>query len=375
MCRRLIVLQEIQEKIGAQSFKDCKVRVSNVDAQASIGNGIVIQVLGEMSNNGLPNRKFSQTFFLAEQPNGYYVLNDIFRYLKDDDDIEEGDEYAEYSEGAAESTGEPAEETLAQEISEELKDMSVKETNTVEVDVSGETVRMEETTTTTLEPEAVEAIVDEVLAVNGETIETNGSPAPEEEEEAQPEEVAAPVEAEVEAEPKVEEPVAEIPAEKPATPAPAVVEEPKRAPVAAPAAAPVPAGPPVRKTWASLVATSASTAPPAPVAHAAPVSAPAAAAPTQQAAAPQTTSAPAAAAPAANAPNAAASSGSWQTADNKRHSRVASSIPAGQTLGYVKNVSEAVTEEALKEALSKFGPLKHFEVVRPRVCNRFPCLQ
>ncbi len=45
-------------------------------------------MLGELSNNGGAWRKFAQTFFLAEQPNGYYVLNDIFRYLKDEDEIE-----------------------------------------------------------------------------------------------------------------------------------------------------------------------------------------------------------------------------------------------------------------------------------------------
>lgn len=37
-----------------------------------------------MSNRGEPWKKFVQTFFLAEQPNGYFVLNDIFRFLKED---------------------------------------------------------------------------------------------------------------------------------------------------------------------------------------------------------------------------------------------------------------------------------------------------
>ena len=63
--------------------------MSNVDSQASAAGGIIIQVLGEMSNNAGPWRKFAQTFFLAEQPNGYFVLNDIFRYLKEDDEVEE----------------------------------------------------------------------------------------------------------------------------------------------------------------------------------------------------------------------------------------------------------------------------------------------
>lgn len=81
--------QEIHRKILELGFSDCKVLVSNVDSQASISGGIIIQVLGEMSNCDGPSRKFAQTFFLAEQPNGYFVLNDIFRYLKEDmDDTE-----------------------------------------------------------------------------------------------------------------------------------------------------------------------------------------------------------------------------------------------------------------------------------------------
>ena len=65
-----------------------------MDAQSSANGGIIIQVIGEMSNRGEPWRKFVQTFFLAEQPNGYFVLNDIFRFLKeeavesDDSDVE-----------------------------------------------------------------------------------------------------------------------------------------------------------------------------------------------------------------------------------------------------------------------------------------------
>lgn len=48
-----------------------------------------------MSNHGDPWRKFVQTFFLAEQPNGYFVLNDIFRFLKEE--TVEGDDASEVS--------------------------------------------------------------------------------------------------------------------------------------------------------------------------------------------------------------------------------------------------------------------------------------
>lgn len=81
--------QEIHNKILDLDFQNCKVLISNVDSLASSNGGIVIQVLGEMSNKGKLSRKFAQTFFLAEQPNGYFVLNDIFRFLREDVEEEE----------------------------------------------------------------------------------------------------------------------------------------------------------------------------------------------------------------------------------------------------------------------------------------------
>ncbi|KAH7912172.1 hypothetical protein BJ138DRAFT_1084115 [Hygrophoropsis aurantiaca] len=89
--------QEIHNKITSIGFQDCKVYIHSVDAQSSANGGIIIQVIGEMSNHGDPWRKFVQTFFLAEQPNGYFVLNDIFRFLKEEaveDDASEPDSVA-----------------------------------------------------------------------------------------------------------------------------------------------------------------------------------------------------------------------------------------------------------------------------------------
>ncbi|KAI8910231.1 ubiquitin protease cofactor [Gorgonomyces haynaldii] len=85
--------QEIADQIQKLEFQDCKVLISSVDSQASSQGGVIIQVLGEMSNKGQPSHKFCQTFFLAEQPEGYYVLNDIFRFLRED--IEDGFEQPE----------------------------------------------------------------------------------------------------------------------------------------------------------------------------------------------------------------------------------------------------------------------------------------
>ncbi|KAI8370227.1 hypothetical protein BD560DRAFT_352019, partial [Blakeslea trispora] len=80
--------EEIRKKIEECQFEDCKVLVTQVDSQLSANNGILIQVLGEMCNHNGPSQKFSQTFFLAPQPSGYYVLNDIFRFLKDEVEID-----------------------------------------------------------------------------------------------------------------------------------------------------------------------------------------------------------------------------------------------------------------------------------------------
>ncbi len=63
------------------NFRDCKAKIRLVDSHGTLNSGVVIQVLGELSNNNMPMRKFMQTFVLAPQsPKKYYVYNDIFRY-------------------------------------------------------------------------------------------------------------------------------------------------------------------------------------------------------------------------------------------------------------------------------------------------------
>lgn len=55
--------------------------VRSVQTLDTIGDGIVVQVTGEISYNDSPLRPFSQTFILcAESPFHYFLSNDIFRY-------------------------------------------------------------------------------------------------------------------------------------------------------------------------------------------------------------------------------------------------------------------------------------------------------
>lgn len=73
--------QGIHERIMQLNFRDCHARIRQVDSQSTLGQGVVVQVTGELSNAGQPMRRFMQTFVLAHQtPLKYYVRNDIFRY-------------------------------------------------------------------------------------------------------------------------------------------------------------------------------------------------------------------------------------------------------------------------------------------------------
>jgi hypothetical protein len=227
-------------------YQDCKVRVTNVDSQASDSN-IVIQVIGEMSNKSEPHRKFVQTFILAAQTNGYFVLNDIFRYISDDDEEAVPEQQAPATSSGFREPAPTAAETVTPKESISQEDVSI-------VDQKLEEVAHEET----IKEEEAPA--------------TNGTPAAEEEadEDAPAVPVSAPEAVKAE---KPEEPVAAELAEpeKPKDPAPTPAPEAKEAPkpAATPAAPPKPAMP---KTWAQLASQNRATAAAAAAANTAPAS-------------------------------------------------------------------------------------------------------
>lgn len=112
----IIGQKNIHDKIQQLNFRDCHAKISYVDAQATLGDGVVVQVSGELSNDGHPMRRFTQTFVLAcQSPKKYYVHNDIFRYqdmYNEDDDASAprpGDEHdtndSNVTSGSNDSTG------------------------------------------------------------------------------------------------------------------------------------------------------------------------------------------------------------------------------------------------------------------------------
>ncbi|XP_076686204.1 ras GTPase-activating protein-binding protein 2 [Andrena cerasifolii] len=87
--------KQIHQKIQQLNFRDCHAKISQVDSQLTLENGVVVQVSGELSNAGQPMRRFTQTFVLAIQaPKTYYVHNDIFRYqdliFPDEEEVDAG---------------------------------------------------------------------------------------------------------------------------------------------------------------------------------------------------------------------------------------------------------------------------------------------
>ncbi|PSC67396.1 G3BP isoform X1 [Micractinium conductrix] len=71
----------IHELVMELGYEDTRTEIHTIDSQYSLGGGVVVQVTGVMQRPPGAKRPFVQTFFLAVQEKGYYVLNDIFRYL------------------------------------------------------------------------------------------------------------------------------------------------------------------------------------------------------------------------------------------------------------------------------------------------------
>ncbi|GJC80653.1 putative G3BP-like protein [Colletotrichum liriopes] len=359
--------QAIQERIKSLDFENSKVRITNVDSQASFDN-IVIQVIGESSIKSAEPKKFVQTFVLAPQPSGYFVVNDILRYINDEDE----DEPVAEPEAAPEEQAAP-EEVAKAPAQQEVEQPAVEETP-------------EEATGPAIDAAEVEKKLEEVSAAPEDAASNNG-----EAETAVPEPATAP-------EAKAEEPAADPDAtanaiaeedikepEKPTDPSPTPV-APTKAPAAepekpAPAPAPVPMKP---MSWASRAAAAVGpkpvvplpkTATPPAAAAAAAAKAPAPAAASPQPAAPAATAAAAAAKePEAQAAKDASSSAEWQSVgtDSKRQNRPQSISQAPTenygTLGYVKYVTDKVKAEDLKAALAAHGELTYFDINRQKNC-------
>ncbi|EEP77049.1 predicted protein [Uncinocarpus reesii 1704] len=316
----------IQDRIKSLDYHDTKVRVLNVDSQATF-DSILVSVIGELSNKSEPPRKFVQTFVLAEQRNGYYVLNDIIRFLVDDDEEIITDEQV------------PDETPSAKAPVEQVE---VQEEATPEQPDNG---RQADT-------EAAVQEVDEKLVATAKEPE----PKTEEAEAAvEPKQVTEPSTAPV---PTTAEALEQ---EKPKEPEPTPIVSPSKAATPVVEKENIPPVKPASMSWASIASSNtnkaAAVATPVAVPHPVPVAQPRAA----PVPAPSQPAQPTVPANGETAPSqTSSSSGSeWQTAGRGRDENV---------LAYIKNVNEKVDAALLKQTLQRFGKLKYFDVSRQRSC-------
>ncbi|XP_044501988.1 nuclear transport factor 2-like isoform X2 [Mangifera indica] len=76
-------MQAINDKILSLHYGDFSAEITTVDAQESYNGGVLVLVTGHLTGKDNVRRKFTQSFFLAPQEKGYFVLNDVFRYVDD----------------------------------------------------------------------------------------------------------------------------------------------------------------------------------------------------------------------------------------------------------------------------------------------------
>lgn len=84
-------MQGIDEKIQSLNYKNYNAEIKTVDAQKSYQEGVTVLVTGCLTSEDNSKRQFAQSFFLAPQDNGYFVLNDVLRFVEDDEPLEEHD--------------------------------------------------------------------------------------------------------------------------------------------------------------------------------------------------------------------------------------------------------------------------------------------
>lgn len=82
-------MMEIHNCVMSLNYTGCVIEIKSADAQDSLNGGVLVMVTGsiERKDRDIKNN-FVQTFFLAPQEKGYFVLNDIFRFSEDDSYIE-----------------------------------------------------------------------------------------------------------------------------------------------------------------------------------------------------------------------------------------------------------------------------------------------
>ncbi|GLJ16954.1 hypothetical protein SUGI_0293000 [Cryptomeria japonica] len=76
-------IQVIKDKIVALYDEANEAKISTVDSHEAPNESYIILVTGVMLGHNKMERKFVQSFFLAPQETGHFILADLFRYLEE----------------------------------------------------------------------------------------------------------------------------------------------------------------------------------------------------------------------------------------------------------------------------------------------------
>ncbi|KNA17161.1 hypothetical protein SOVF_082610 [Spinacia oleracea] len=81
-------MKGINAKIISLDYKNYKAEIKTADAQDSYKDGVIVLVTGCLTGKNNIRRNFAQSFFLAPQSKGFFVLNDVFRYVDESEPLE-----------------------------------------------------------------------------------------------------------------------------------------------------------------------------------------------------------------------------------------------------------------------------------------------
>jgi hypothetical protein len=102
--------QAINEYFLSTELKDCLIELENVDTQPSLADGVLIVVTGFFTMPDTVKHRFTQSFFLAPQVfGGYFVLNDVLRYVREMPSTETIQALVDYPNGNTQIAPFPAE--------------------------------------------------------------------------------------------------------------------------------------------------------------------------------------------------------------------------------------------------------------------------
>ncbi|GER41174.1 nuclear transport factor 2 family protein [Striga asiatica] len=74
-------MQAINDKIVSLNYENLRAEIKSVDALESYNGGVNVLVTGHLTGQDNIVKNFAQSFFLAPQDRGFFVLNDMFRYV------------------------------------------------------------------------------------------------------------------------------------------------------------------------------------------------------------------------------------------------------------------------------------------------------